>query len=143
MTDKAPIVLIHGLWLTQQGWQGWVDRYQAAGHVVHAPAWPVGPDIGIAAAVEHFDGVVRGMPEPPIVMGHSMGGLITQILLDRGLGRAGVASKPAKPHGVLRVPGSMMRAVCPVARDQRNRLPTHPITPRDFHYAFVTAVSRA
>ena len=51
---KAPIVLIHGLWLTPQSWQGWVDRYQAAGHVVHALAWPDAPDIGIATAVLLF-----------------------------------------------------------------------------------------
>jgi alpha-beta hydrolase superfamily lysophospholipase len=50
---------------------------------VHAPAWPDGPDIGIATAVDHFDGCVRNLPEPPIVMGHSMGGLITQMPLDR------------------------------------------------------------
>lgn len=140
---KAPIVLIHGLWLAPQSWRGWVDRYQAAGHVVHAPPWPDGPDVGIGAAVDHFDGFVRALPEPPIVMGHSMGGLITQLLLDRGLGRAGVAIQPAKPRGLLRVRGSMLRSVWPVVRDPRNRRSAVPITARHFHYMFANTISRA
>jgi pimeloyl-ACP methyl ester carboxylesterase len=140
---KAPIVLIHGLWVALQSWRGWVDRYRAAGHVVHVPAWPDGPDVGIAAAVDHFDGLVRSLPEPPIVMGHSMGGLITQILLDRGLCRAGVAIQPSKPRGVLRVTGSMMRSAWPVVRDPRNRQRAVRITARHFHYVFANTISRA
>ena len=140
---KAPIVLIHGLWLAPQSWRGWVDRYQAAGHVVHAPAWPDGPDVGITTAVDHFDGVIRNLPEPPIVMGHSMGGLITQILLDRGLGRAGVAIQPSKPRGVLRASPSMIRSVWPFVRDPRNRRRAVGITARHFHYVFANTVSRA
>jgi non-heme chloroperoxidase len=140
---KAPIVLIHGLWLAPQSWRGWIDRYQAAGHVVHAPGWPDGPDVGIAGAVDHFDGFVRSLPASPIVMGHSIGGLITQILLDRGLGRAGVAIQPAKPRGVLRMTGSMVRSAWPVVRDPRNRQRLVPISARHFHYVFANTISRA
>ena len=113
----APIVLIHGLWLSPHSWRGWIDRYRAAGHTVHAPAWPGYEDLpGIARpkTVDHFDAFVRGLPEPPILIGHSMGGLITQLLLDRGLGRAGVAIQPSKPRGVLRFPLSMLRSAWPV-----------------------------
>ena len=107
----APIVLIHGLWLSADSWRGWIDRYRAAGHVVHAPDWPADPGIGLAEAADHFDAFVRSLPDAPIIIGHSMGGLITQLLLDRGLGRAGVAIEPSKPRGVLRAPLSMWRSI--------------------------------
>lgn len=139
----APIVLIHGLWLSADSWRPWVDRYKAAGHVVHAPAWPTGHGIGLADGVDHFDAFVRALPEPPILIGHSTGGLITQLLLDRGLGRAGVAIAPSKPRGVLRVPLSMWRSVWPVLRDPRNRGREVPIDPAHFHYVFANTVSRS
>ena len=105
----APIVLIHGLWLSADSWRAWIDRYRDAGHIVHAPDWPADPGIGLAEAIDHFDAFVRSLPDPPILIGHSTGGLITQLLLDRGLGRAGVAIEPSKPRGVLRAPLSMWR----------------------------------
>jgi pimeloyl-ACP methyl ester carboxylesterase len=140
--DATPIVLIHGLWLSADSWLGWDDRYRAAGHVVHAPEWPDDPGIGLEAAVEHFDAFVRSLPDPPIVIGHSMGGLITQVLIDRGLGRAGVAIQPAKPRGVLRLPVSTMRSIWPVVRDPRNRRRAVPIGRAHFHYVFANTVSR-
>ena len=139
----APIVLIHGLWLSPDSWQAWIDRYRAAGHIVHAPDWPQDPGIGLAEAVDHFDAFVRSLPDPPILIGHSMGGLITQLLLDRGLGRAGVAIQPSKPRGVRRVPMSMLRSIWPVLRDPRNRRREVPISPAHFHYVFANTISRA
>ena len=138
----APIVLIHGLWLSADSWQGWVDRYRSAGRVVHAPDWPPDPDIGLAAAIDHFDAFVRSLPEPPVIIGHSMGGLITQLLLDRRLGRAGVVIAPLMPRGVLRVPLSMWRSIWPVIRDPGNRRRAVPISPAHFHYVFANTVSR-
>ena len=139
----APIVLINGLWLSADSWQGWIEQFRSAGHVVHAPAWPRDPDIGLAEAVAHFDAFIRALPDPPILIGHSMGGLITQLLLDRGLGRAGVAIQPSKPRGLLRVPLSMWRSAWPVLRDPRNRRREVPISPAHFHYVFANTVSRA
>jgi alpha-beta hydrolase superfamily lysophospholipase len=150
------IVLIHGLWLPPHSWSGWIERYRAAGCTVHAPAWPgvsdideeldhtkAPDDVGIAAATEHFAKVVRGLSEPPIIIGHSMGGLITQLLLDRGLGRAGVAIQPSRPRGVLRLPLSMLRSAWPVLRDPRHRGRVVPISARHFHYVFANTLSRA
>ena len=133
-SPTAPIVLIHGLWLPPHSWRGWIDRYTAAGYTVHAPAWPgvsdvdeeldhaKSPpgDIGIEAVADQFATFVRALPEPPILIGHSMGGLITQLLLDRGLGRAGIAIQPSKPRGVLRWPLSVMRSTWPVVRNPAN-----------------------
>jgi pimeloyl-ACP methyl ester carboxylesterase len=154
-TDKAPIVLIHGLWMPPHSWRGWIERYTAAGHKVDAPAWPgvselneeldltkAPADIGLAEVVDHYAEHVRAMPEPPILMGHSFGGLITQMLLCRGLGRAGVAIHPAAPRGVYRLPLSVLRATWPVLRRPSNRRRAVPLTPAEFHFAFANTVSR-
>lgn len=155
-SDKTPIVLIHGLWMPPHSWSGWIERYTAAGHTVHAPAWPgvseldeeldlskAPADIRLGEVVDHYDAIVRGLPEPPILMGHSFGGLITQMLLDRGLGRAGVAIHPAAPRGVYRLPLSVLRAAFPVLRLPSNRRRAVPLTRAEFHYAFANTVSRA
>jgi pimeloyl-ACP methyl ester carboxylesterase len=138
-----PIVLIHGLWLSADSWRAWVQRYRSAGHVVHAPDWPADTGIGLAEATEHFDAFVRSLPDVPIIIGHSTGGLITQLLLDRGLGRAGVAIAPSKPRGVLRAPLSMWRSAWPWLVDPRNRGRAVSISPAHFHYVFANTISRA
>jgi pimeloyl-ACP methyl ester carboxylesterase len=154
-TDTAPIVLIHGLWMSPHSWRGWIERYTAAGHTVHAPAWPgvsaydepldhtkAPADIGVAEVVKHYAAFVRGLPEPPILMGHSFGGLITQMLLCEGLGVAGVAIHPAAPRGVYRLPLSVLRSTFPVFRSPGNIRRAVPLTPAQFHYAFANTVSR-
>ena len=114
--DLPPVVLIHGLWMTPQSWDGWAARFRARGHVVHTPAWP-GMDkpvdalradpspmagLGFARIAGHLEGVVRGLDAAPIIMGHSFGGAFTQVLLDRGLGVAGVAIDPPRPKASTR-----------------------------------------
>jgi pimeloyl-ACP methyl ester carboxylesterase len=132
MTSPAsapPIVLVHGLWLTPRSWEGWKERFETRGHQVLAPAWPrmVGDfedlrrdpsalnGLGVTEIVDHYDGVVRGLDRPPVIMGHSFGGLVTELLLDRGLGAAGVAIPPAPVKGVLRLPPAQLRAAFPVS----------------------------
>jgi pimeloyl-ACP methyl ester carboxylesterase len=139
--EKTPIVLIHGLWMPPHSWNPWIDRYTAAGYTVHAPAWPgvserteeldhtKADPIGVGDVVKHFKTYVEGLPERPILMGHSFGGLITQMLLSDGLGRAGVAIHPAAPRGVYRLPLSVLRATFPVLRNPSNRNRTVPLTP--------------
>lgn len=144
MSNVAPpIVLIHGLWLSADSWRGWVKRYRAAGHVVHAPDWPADPGIGLAEATQHFEAFVRALPDQPVIIGHAMGGLITQILLDHGLGRAGVAIAPSKPRGVVHAPLSMWRTALPWLVNPRNRGRAVSISPASFHYAFANTLSRA
>jgi pimeloyl-ACP methyl ester carboxylesterase len=155
-TGNAPIVLIHGLWMPPHSWRGWIERYRAAGHTVHAPAWPgvselddeldhtkAPAEIGVGQVVDHYAAFVQTLPEPPILMGHSFGGLITQMLLCRGLGRSGVAIHPAAPRGVYRLPLSVLRSAFPVFRNPANRHRAVPLTPAEFHYAFANTVSRA
>src|SRR4051794_36125909 len=109
------IVLIHGLWMTPLSWEHWSERFTAAGHEVVAPAWPGMQDrsveslradtsaferIGVTEIADHYEAIVRGLDRAPVIIGHSFGGLVTQILLDRGLGAAGVAVHPAPPKGI-------------------------------------------
>jgi pimeloyl-ACP methyl ester carboxylesterase len=142
--------------MSPHSWRGWIERYTAAGHTVHAPAWPdvskldepldhtkAPADIHLDAVVDHYAAVVAGLPEPPILIGHSFGGLITQMLLCRGLGRAGVAIHPAAPRGVYRLPLSVLRSTLPVFRSPGNIRRAVPLTPAQFHYAFANTVSRA
>jgi pimeloyl-ACP methyl ester carboxylesterase len=153
MPDQAPappIVLIHGLWLTPRSWEGWKARFEARGRRVLAPAWPrmsEDPDevrrdpsamngLGVEEIVEHYDGIVRGLDGPPVIMGHSFGGLVTEMLLDRGLGAAGVAISPAPVRGVRRLPPAQLRSAFPVLGNPANRNRTVDLSPKQFHYAF-------
>ena len=127
------IVLIHGLWMTPLSWEHWVERYRARGYEVLAPAWP-GMDgdieqlradpsaiehLGIEEIVDHYEAIVRGLDSPPIIMGHSFGGAFTEILLDRGLGAAGVAIDAAAVKGLTKLPFSTLRSGFPVSRTRR------------------------
>ena len=109
------IVFIHGGWVTPRCWDPFVTHFEARGFRCMAPAWP-GKDrsveeirddpsplvgLGITEIVDHYERIVRSLDEPPILIGHSFGGLFTQILLDRGLGAAGIVIDSAAPKGVF------------------------------------------
>ncbi|WP_224361232.1 alpha/beta hydrolase [Hyalangium versicolor] len=118
-TPSKTIMLIHGAWLTPISWDSFRTHYEAKGFTVHTPSWPyldrsveelrANPDprfakLNLKDIVDHYDALIRALPEKPILIGHSFGGLIVQMLLDRGLGAAGVAIDPAPPAGVLAHP---------------------------------------
>lgn len=122
------VVFIHGAFMSAESWDPWRERFEARGYRCVAPAWPFldhpvadlqrAPDprfgtLGIREIVDNYASIVRGLEAPPILIGHSFGGLFVQMLLDRGLGAAGVAIDPAPPKGVL--PGAnAVRASLPV-----------------------------
>jgi pimeloyl-ACP methyl ester carboxylesterase len=150
------IVLIHGLWMTPRSWEKWIEHYEERGYRVLAPAYPgleveveaLNEDaspieaLTIPAVVEHYEGIVGELDKPPILMGHSMGGLIVQILLDHGYGAAGVAIDSVAPEGVRRVPLAQTRAAFPVLRNPANRHRAVGFTPEQFHYGFANTLSR-
>jgi pimeloyl-ACP methyl ester carboxylesterase len=127
MKNQKTILLIHGLWVTPRSWEKFQRYYENLGYNVIAPAWPVitgdvasmrrDPSglngIGIEEVIAHYAKVIRSLPEPPIIMGHSYGGLITQLLIDRGLGVAGVAIDSVPPKGILILPLSTYLALMP------------------------------
>ena len=130
MTDVRTVVFIHGAFMLAESWGPWMRRFEARGYKCVAPAWPFldhsvddlqrAPDprfgrLGIGEIVDNYASIIRELGEPPILVGHSFGGLFVQMLLDRGIGAAGVAIDPAPPKGVL--PGAnAVRASLPVIR---------------------------
>ena len=119
MTNQN-IVFIHGAWVNAKCWEPFIGYFTAKGYDCTAPDWPYddrpiaelranpAPELaqlGVQEMVTHYAAIISQMPEPPIIIGHSFGGLFTQILLDRGLGRVGVALDSAPPKGVLPTPG--------------------------------------
>jgi pimeloyl-ACP methyl ester carboxylesterase len=157
-TDPAAtdtIVLIHGLWVTPRAWEKWVEHYESKGYRVLAPAYP-GLEVEVEALredpspiealtvpaiVEHLENIVGELDSPPIIMGHSMGGLLTQILLDHGYGAAGVAIDSVPAEGIKVVPVSQIRSVFPILRNPANRMKAVGFTPEQFHYAFANTLS--
>jgi alpha-beta hydrolase superfamily lysophospholipase len=154
---RPPIVLVHGLWLTPRSWEGWKARFEHRGHEVLTPAWPhmegevealrrdpsVMNGLGVTEVVDHYDRIIRGLDSPPIIMGHSFGGLITELLLDRGLGAAGVAVSPAPVKGVLRLPPAELRTVWPALRNPANTNKTIPLTAKQFRFRFTNTMNDA
>jgi pimeloyl-ACP methyl ester carboxylesterase len=156
--DQQPdtIVLIHGLFMTARSWEHWVARYQNKGFRVIAESWPGMEDLealrrdpsgvedlGIAEIVDHYDALIRQLDTPPIIIGHSFGGAFTEILLDRGLGAAGVAIDAAAVRGILKLPLSQLRAGFPVLKSPANFHKAVELTPEQFHYAFTNTLSEA
>ncbi|WP_205696098.1 alpha/beta hydrolase [Conexibacter sp. SYSU D00693] len=150
------IVLIHGFWVTPRSWEHWIDRYEAQGFRVLAPAYP-GFEVEVEALnadpspieavtvpqiIDHLEAVVGELDQPPIIMGHSAGGVFTQLLLDRGHGAAGVAMNSAPTEGVKRVPLSQVRATFPVLRNPANRHRAVGFTADQWHYAFANTFSQ-
>ncbi|WP_207453273.1 alpha/beta hydrolase [Herbiconiux sp. SYSU D00978] len=156
--SKATIVLVHGLWMTPSSWDTWATRFREQGHEVLVPGWPGIDDrspsdvrrdpsalegLRLTAVVDHYDRIIRALPTPPIIMGHSFGGLFTQMLLDRGLGSAGVAVTPAQPAGVTVLPPSTLRTGFPILRNPFAINRATPISKAHFHYTFGNDLSRA
>jgi pimeloyl-ACP methyl ester carboxylesterase len=163
MTDTThlglpPIVLVHGLWMTPSSWDTWAEHYRAKGHEVITPGWPgidqrtpaqvrANPkpleNRGITEIVDSYDSVIRALPRQPIIMGHSFGGIFAQMLLDRGLGIAGVGVQPGQPAGVMSLPLSTLRTGFPILSNPFGRKGAKPLTKRHFHYTFGNDLSRA
>jgi pimeloyl-ACP methyl ester carboxylesterase len=153
--NPRTVVLIHGLWLTPLCWEHWVERYQQRGFEVVARSWPglegtiedirndPSPmaNVGLGDVVDHYEKIIHDLGRPVIIMGHSFGGLVTQILLDRGQGAAGVAIDSAAPKGVFRLPASEIKSGFPVLKSPANRHRAVALTPEEFHYSFGNTLS--
>jgi pimeloyl-ACP methyl ester carboxylesterase len=154
MKSNKTIVLIHGLWMTSLSWEKWVAYYTAKGYQVIARDWPglersvaelrADPasiaSVGVSEVADHYEAIIRKLDNAPIIVGHSFGGLITQILLDRGLGAAGVAISSAPVKGILLLPFSTLKSSFPGLRNPANNHRAVPLTPEEFHYAFTNTL---
>ena len=149
-TAPDTIVLIHGFWVTPRSWEHCVARYESRGYRVLAPAYPgfeveveslnADPSpidgVTVPAIIEHLEVVISELDSPPILIGHSAGGVFTQILLDHGIGAAGVALNSAPTEGVKVVPLSQIRATFPILKDPANRHKAVGLTLEQWRYAF-------
>ena len=154
-SGRTPVVFVHGLWLLPSSWDRWRTVFQDAGYTTLAPGWPDDPETvadananpevfagkSIKEVADHFDEVVQKLAVKPAIVGHSFGGLLTQILAGRGLSAASVAIDPAPFRGVLPLPISALRAGSPVLSNPLNRGRAVPLTYDQFRYAFANAVN--
>ena len=154
-SGRTPVVFVHGLWLLPSSWDPWRAFFEEAGFATLAPGWPDDPETvaqakahpevfagkSIKEVADHFAEVILQLTTRPVVIGHSFGGLMTQILAGRGLSVASVAIDPAPFRGVLPLPISALRAASPALSNPRNRGRAIPLTYEQFRYAFANAVS--
>lgn len=145
------VVFLHGAWMTPACWEPFRGYFEERGYKTLAPAWP-GKDrsveeirsdpsplegLGGRQIIDHYAEIIQAQPEPPVLIGHSFGGLFVQVLLSRGLGAAGVAIDAAPPKGVLATQPSAFRALGSIVANPANRKRVVHWTFEQFRYAFM------
>src|SRR2546423_1330376 len=154
-TGLIPIVFIHGLWLLPSSWARWAQVFEEAGYVALTPSWPDDPETveearanpevfakkTVGQVADHVGGVIGKLTRKPAVIGHSFGGLLTQIIAGRGLSAASVAIDPAPFRGVLPLPISSLRSAMPVLGTPANRSRALALTLDQFRYGWANALS--
>jgi pimeloyl-ACP methyl ester carboxylesterase len=153
-TGLPPVVFIHGLWLLPSSWDRWAKLFEDAGYTALTPGWPDDPETvaeanahpetfarkTIGQVADHFGEIIGALDRKPVVIGHSFGGLLAQILAGRGLASATVAIDPAPFRGVLPLPISSLKSALPVLGNPANRNRAVPLTYEQFRYGFANAV---
>src|SRR5258706_6249712 len=154
-SGRTPVVFIHGLWLLPSSWDRWAEVFEQAGYTPLTPGWPDDPETveeanahpevfankTIGQVADHYADVIGALNKKPAVIGHSFGGLLTNIIAGPGLSAASVAISPAPFRGVLPLPISSLRSAAPVLTNPANRHRAVPLTFDQFRYAFTNAVS--
>src|SRR5437660_157116 len=153
-SGRTPVVFVHGLWLLAGSWDRWATMFEEAGYSPLTPVWPDDPPTveeakahpevfarkSIGQVADHFEAVIKRLTKEPAVIGHSFGGLLSQILAGRGLAAATVAIDPAPFRGVLPLPISALKSASPVLANPANRNRAVPLTYEQFRFAFANAV---
>ena len=153
--NVTTIVLIPGLWMTALCWEHWVKHYSDKGYCIVARSWPgmeggieqlrrdpsSFASLGLKDVVDHYEQIVRELETPPIIIGYGFGGLVTQILLDRGWGAAGAAIASAPVRGIARLPLSLLKLALSVLGNSFNSRETISLTPKQFHRAFTNSLT--
>ena len=153
-TGRTPVVFIHGLWLLPSSWERWALLFEEAGFTALTPGWPDDPETvaeanahpevmahkTIGQVADHYAAIIGKLAKRPVILGHSFGGLLAQILAGRGLSAATVAIDPAPFRGVLPLPLSALKSAWPVLGNPANRKRAIPLTYEQFRYAFANAL---
>ena len=156
-SKATPVVFIHGLWLLPSSWDRWADLFEKAGYVALTPDWPDDPATVVAARAEpellakktlkqiadHTTDVIYALDRKPVLLGHSTGGLIAQMLAGRGLAAATVAIDPGVFRGVLPLPISVLKGVGPFLLDPRTRGRAITLTFDQFKYGWANALDES
>ena len=154
-TGRTPVVFIHGLWLLPSSWDRWAAVFEEAGYAPLTPGWPDDPETveeanahpevfankTVGQVADHYAAVIGKLAKKPAVIGHSFGGLLTQIIAGEGLSAASVAIDAAPFRGVLPLPISALKSSRPVLGNPANRHRAIPLTYDQFRFAFANAVS--
>jgi pimeloyl-ACP methyl ester carboxylesterase len=153
-SGRTPVVFIHGLWLLPSSWDNWAGFFEDAGYAAVTPSWPDDPETvaearanpGVLArktlgqVAGHTAEVIGKLDKKPAVMGHSTGGLLAQIIADRGLSAVTVAIDPGPFRGVLPLPLSTLRVSSTVLRNPLNRGRAVTLTRDQFKYGWANAL---
>jgi pimeloyl-ACP methyl ester carboxylesterase len=151
VSHQPPIMFIHGAWRSARSWENFSEFFEDRGYDVSAPEWPrkegdvaelrestdENKGLGLDEIVDHYEEQIQGLDEAPVLIGHSFGGLIVELLLDRGLGKAGVAMSPAPPKGILVLPFSSLKAASPALAHPSRWHGIVPLTLEEFTFGFV------
>jgi pimeloyl-ACP methyl ester carboxylesterase len=154
LKERTPLVFVHGLWLHATSWGPWIELFRDAGYEPLAPGWPAerdtvlecreNPDavanIGIDDITTHYAKVMSSLSAPPIIIGHSFGGLVAEKLLGESLGAAAVAIDPAQIKGVLPLPLVQLRSALPVLGNPANKHRSVSLTEKEFRFGFGNAL---
>jgi pimeloyl-ACP methyl ester carboxylesterase len=156
-SGRAPVVFVHGLWLLPSSWDRWATLFEEAGYTAVKAGWPDDPQTveeakahpevfarkSIGQIADHVEELIGKLDREPAVIGHSFGGLLTQLLAGRGLAAASVAIDPAPFRGVLPLPISALRVASVVVGNPANYNRAVPLTYDQFRYGFANVVSEA
>lgn len=148
------IVFVTGAFVSHTSWDPWQEYFTKKGYTTVAPPWPFKDapaaelrkrqphdtdlaTLTLSAVVDHYAGIVKAPPEKPIVIGHSLGGLMTQILVNRDLAAAGVAIHSVPPQGVFPYEFSFLKAGWKALGLFSSAKKTYLMSFKDWQYAFV------
>jgi non-heme chloroperoxidase len=154
-SGRPSIVFIHGLWLLPSSWDRWATLFEEAGYAALTPSWPDDPETvaearahpevfarkTVGQVADHVAEVIAELTDKPAVIGHSFGGLLSQIIAGGGLSAASVAIDPAPFRGVLPLPISSLRSAMPVLGNLANRSRAVALTLDQFRYGWANALS--
>ena len=144
----TPVVFIHGLWLLPSSWANWADFFKQAGYAPLTPDWPddpetveearANPDVlakkTLEQVADHTTEIINALDKKPVMIGHSTGGLLAQMLAGRGLSAATVAIDPGIFRGVLPLPASALRVAGPFLVNPLTRGRAITLTFEQFKY---------
>ncbi|HEY6037843.1 MAG TPA: alpha/beta hydrolase [Kofleriaceae bacterium] len=156
-SGKQPIVFVHGLWLLASSWDRWRAHFTELGYTAVAPGWPDDPatvaearehpevfaNKSLTVISDHYAAAIKGLTRKPVVIGHSFGGVLAQMLAGQGLAAATVSIDPAPFRGVLPLPFSSLKSAAPVLANPANAKRAVALTWEQFHYGWANALDEA